>query len=345
MCIYFSDRQDLTYEKQEHVFPAGLGGIAKLPRGYVSDQANELFSPLEGELMHSSLLALPRAIFGPGKRGSLDPPKASKTQISCLQDESGKIALGYMSGKKGYYINSLTKRGSEFIYTVATEQHDVPEQAWMEFKESCKNFGRIKKYVLIHERKLSPPDWVLGFYKSKYYLALGAECTIESVQKQLEVIINTSKSGPLRKKSGHPEFDIRAEESDRTTRVYAKVAINVLAYMLGEDYINQGRFREVKDWVLGKTKSTAFSQLPKITPGNKLAVPGRSHWCVIQVIGGKLVTIVCFYNSFSMCFELADSILQYDKVIYPGAFGMICDWENKRELTVEEWALELCGKD
>ena len=23
---------------------------------------------------------------------------------------------------------------------------------------------------------------------------------------------------------------------------------------------------------------------------------------------------------------------------------MICDWENKRELTVEKWVLELCGE-
>ena len=45
MCIYYGDMPGLTYNKREHIFPAGLGGKAMLPKGYVSDQANELFSP------------------------------------------------------------------------------------------------------------------------------------------------------------------------------------------------------------------------------------------------------------------------------------------------------------
>lgn len=47
MCTYLSEQDDLTYKNQEHIFPAGLGGTGMLPRGYVSDQANALFSPLD----------------------------------------------------------------------------------------------------------------------------------------------------------------------------------------------------------------------------------------------------------------------------------------------------------
>ena len=53
MCIYFGDAPNLTYNKSEHIFPAGLGGTVTLPQGWVSDQANELFSSMEGELMHA----------------------------------------------------------------------------------------------------------------------------------------------------------------------------------------------------------------------------------------------------------------------------------------------------
>ena len=40
MCIYLGNSDKLTYQKQEHVFPAGLGGKRMLDYGVVSDQAN-----------------------------------------------------------------------------------------------------------------------------------------------------------------------------------------------------------------------------------------------------------------------------------------------------------------
>lgn len=71
MCIYYGDSPLLTYKNQEHVFPAGLGGNIKLPNGYVSDQANKLFSPMELKLLRYSLISVDRMFFGPGDRGSL----------------------------------------------------------------------------------------------------------------------------------------------------------------------------------------------------------------------------------------------------------------------------------
>ena len=115
MCIYYGNRMDLTYFEEEHVFPAGLGGISKLQRGTVSDQANKLFSKMELELMHHSLLSTTRALLGPGKRGSHSPAKMSKSEIGLLCKDGTKLALGYISGKKGYYIDSLTKQGTEDI--------------------------------------------------------------------------------------------------------------------------------------------------------------------------------------------------------------------------------------
>ena len=43
-CIYYLNKENLTYNKKEHIFPATIGGIETLPVGYVSDQANEYFS-------------------------------------------------------------------------------------------------------------------------------------------------------------------------------------------------------------------------------------------------------------------------------------------------------------
>ena len=38
----------------------------------------------------------------------------------------------------------------------------------------------------------------------------------------MKFIVNSSKSGPLRKKETYPKFDFATEESDNTSRIYAK---------------------------------------------------------------------------------------------------------------------------
>jgi hypothetical protein len=71
-CIYLKGTEPvLSFNSQEHIFPAGIGGIQMLPKGYVSDQFNNSFSKIELDFMRNSLIALPRQFYGPGKRGSI----------------------------------------------------------------------------------------------------------------------------------------------------------------------------------------------------------------------------------------------------------------------------------
>lgn len=254
-----------------------------------------------------------------------------------MESDSGEVSFGYISGKTSYYISTLTRPGKEFRYTVATDQHHVPEQSWEDFKHACLKFE--DKFVSMHTTLLDPQDWVFGFYKSKYYLALGCDCSFGRFKQELLFMVSSSHSGLWGKSDTHPKVDLKHHESDDTTRVYAKVAINVLAYMLGEHYINHERFRPIKDWILGNIESSDYSQLPQITPKNVLGLPEHCHWCLFKVYNGKLTAVVCFYNTFSRYFDLADTIGEFDRDINRRLFGLICDWKNHREYTFEQWVL------
>ena len=339
MCIYYGDMPELTYNKREHIFPAGLGGKAMLPKGYVSDQANELFSPLEAKLMHDSLLSVSRSLLGPGKRGSLNPQKASKSKICVLKKSDDVLSLGYIAGSKGYYINSLSKHSTQFVFTVATEQHSSPQQAWYDFKDIVSKFSG--KYTSIQSNDVKQNEWIFGIYNGKYYVVLGPECCVETMKRELLRIIAISKSGPLNHKISHPVFDIPQTESDLTGRVYAKVAINVLAALKGEEYINHNRFLPIKDWILGKSSLENYTQLPRVTSENKLKFPEFCHWCIYLIRDKKICVTVCFYNTFSRYFEMADSIEQLDCDFGENRMlGMICDWKRKKEYTLDQWILE-----
>lgn len=51
LCIYTKENDtEAHFRNQEHIIPACIGGMQKLPKGYVSDEVNTLFSALELKL-------------------------------------------------------------------------------------------------------------------------------------------------------------------------------------------------------------------------------------------------------------------------------------------------------
>ncbi len=220
------------------------------------------------------------------------------------------------------------------VFTVASNEHLAPEQAWETFRGTLSKF--TGRYVLVPTTYLKPDELLLGFYKGKYYVALGANCTVETVKEIIPLITNVKSTGDLRKKEGHPRFDLHQKESDETGRIYAKVAINALAALKGEDFVQHPRFDAIKGWILGQSKDDNYTQLPKITPKNPLHFPKHSHWCIFGVYDRKLYAVVCFYGTVSRYFELADTIPELD-LASGYNFGLICDWQNKTELTLDQW--------
>lgn len=100
LCIYTNkDDTQAHFKNQEHIVPACIGGMKKLPKGYVSDEVNTLFSGLELKLARNSPITLVRMFVGPGKRGSYNPKRRGRASkiVSVMQsDETGEYSLGYM---------------------------------------------------------------------------------------------------------------------------------------------------------------------------------------------------------------------------------------------------------
>lgn len=85
-CIYYKKTEpDLRFDKEEHIIPAGLGGIHKLEKGSVSDEANEKFSKIETVALRNSIIGFNRMNFGPGKRGSLNVKKIKSPVMRVLK--------------------------------------------------------------------------------------------------------------------------------------------------------------------------------------------------------------------------------------------------------------------
>ena len=100
LCIYTNkDDTQAHFKNQEHIIPACIGGMKKLPKGYVSDEVNTLFSGLELKLARNSPITIVRMFVGPGKRGSHNPKRRggpSKMVSVMKSQETGKYSLGYI---------------------------------------------------------------------------------------------------------------------------------------------------------------------------------------------------------------------------------------------------------
>ena len=149
MCIYYGDLDGLTYEKQEHVIPAGLGCHTKLEKGVVSDQANEYFSSMEREVLEKSVIMVNRVIEGPGKRGKLSEKYMTKSEVSvvCL---GGENFLGIMKGTQGYLLSQfvIDNNGVKFIRGTEKEYMSLGE-----LKKQVSGWNREFLLIRIRSRK------------------------------------------------------------------------------------------------------------------------------------------------------------------------------------------------
>ena len=332
MCIYLGNSDNLTYKNQEHIFPAGLGGIRMLDPGVVSDQANELFSPLELKLMRQSLRAIDRMMFGPGKRGSFSPQKASKSLVNVGLQDDGQPVLCYMALSKPYYIPQFHLHENEARVSVPDEHGDT-EKPFRDFLNSLEKFNG--KFVYLGSDRVPQGDILIGFFEGTYYVATATgRPDVAKIQEEITKLIEHFGIKEVHRGEHHTEQSHRIEENPDIARRYAQVAMNTLAFLKGQNYVEHPNFDEIRRWIVTGASEKEFSFLPQIQveplTGAMRIIPDKAHWCIFVCFNGFLEAVVSFYNHVVRRFTLGElpdgNSFTLD--------GYICDWMNKKEYSI-----------
>lgn len=325
-CIYYGDKPNLTYNSQEHVFPLGLGGIQMLPKGAVSDQANNEFSKLELHFMRESFVSFNRSMEGPGSTSKHKHSAASESRVTVGMTD--KPTLGYLISGKPHVIYQFC----------VFEKHaglSMPTDGNIEvFKGKLRNYQN--QFVYLQSRLLNENDFIVGYHKGKYYVATKTQENRDIIASRLKFeisrFLNAKENTNFIEESNLVTLDVQINESNITERAYAKVALNILTHLFGIEYTSNN-FSELKEWIVSGIGKNVYT---KRVPSNDVTcidqlVPESSHWCYFQPIDGHLAGVICFYNN-SVCKRFLDfGIVDYpDK--YPN--GFICDWKNQREYTL-----------
>ena len=327
MCIYYNNKENLTYTGQEHIFPASIGGIEKLPLGYVSDQANNYFSRLEQNLLKFSMVSLSREIFGPGKRGT---NKLGEVNVYIMKDDNDEYALGYIFKGKPYtipHINVNTKTGKVHL-SLDKKEGSQYINIFLHKLESFK-----EKFVYIKNSAISQDEILIGYYQNKYFVAsFYDEIEISKIRSIIKAFLQSMcKNAKYENKKSQVCVTNAMTISKDNAKVYAKIALNVLAKYKGKDYVLNPAFDDMRKWVIGE-KDLNITRLPSRNNNlNFLISELIGHYCVITDINGYICTEVSIYG-WKHYFKLGKN--PGEKFVMP--LGIFCDFKNKKEYTLEE---------
>jgi len=354
-CIYsLKNDSESTFKKQEHIFSACIGGSYKLPNGYVCDEVNEMFSPLELRFVRSSNIAIYRMFYGPGKRGSHSDKKATESEVHVMIDNNTKKAeLGFIKKGKQYIINQLHfysgEKACQIFLAVYSEKST--EENVQTFFEQIENYNNSP--IVIKSSNLSLNEFILGVHNNRWFIVINESCSYDEscdlYSTALSGFLRINKEGLLgqidkiKYHSGNTETNLKLNfDLSDNYRVAAKTAFNCLAYLKGADFVLSKQFDSIRKAIysgeniakyvsLANTEShssSLFEMFDKASLGKHL------HLVIINKSQSSLVATVCFYNlNITFCVTLAEEFT--DQIASP--IGLICDWENKREITLMEF--------
>jgi len=323
-CIYYRDRSDLTFQKGEHVIPAGIGGQRKLPKGYVSDQFNHDISRVEMAFMRESIIAMPRQLVGPGKRGkTTQKPTRSPVMVISRPGPPEPHALAYLSLARAIHLPQIKidTTSGELHWSVPITFSAAPDAYLVAELERCSQYQARH----INDPKLSDGEVIIGF-DDQLYIAHHPDHNFElttAIIDGLKTAIRNSM-GPYQPLHQAVSFKQVSLIADDFYRVTAKVALNTLALLKGKALVLDPAFDVLRAYITdaGINPGVVYIPKPKLMP----QFPPDAHHVMIGASKGKLAANVCFYNQFTVNVILANKFTEdFQPLVY------VCDWRNKAE--------------
>lgn len=382
LCIYTNkDDTQAYFKNQEHIIPACIGGMKKLPKGYVSDEVNTLFSGLELKLARNSPITLVRMFVGPGKRGSHNPKRrggASKMVSVMKSQETGKYSLGYIRMGVPITIDQIQiihMENGKHQVSLCFDSEDADEENFLdrtaEWMRELKEFDG--QATMLQEEGMPENEIILGKESGRWYLAVstgGGEETLKAnLIKELRLLgaayeqelLNQSGAclqdkrptgiegfGTAHRAEKHVTSDIRQEiDLYAYYRVVAKIAFNCLAEVRGREYAMQQKFDPVREAILTGKDIEQMVMMPGKENShadvlNKLEnAKGFGVWRHMICITRIPNGLVAEVMLYGDANPMFVVLSKEDSHDFGEMDGYVCDWENRREMRFLDYLREI----
>lgn len=347
-CIYYCDGRDgLTYNNKEHIIPAAIGGHLTLPKGYVSDQANNNLSKYELSYIRYSPLFIARAKYGPGKRGSFDINKIDYPDVLSLEPmetngDSYICPLGFLFSGKLHIISQYV-----VVFDNDLKNYNVillkPDNSNLNnrFKENLDSGIQILHMPNEKNCKRIPIPYktkkcfsCMGWYKKNWFFcSTHPDATIDGTLQQIlhkrplsqnpEKHLGFSLSTPMFHYSrGFPL------ENLSYAFLHAKNCFNTLAFFKGNEFVRHKMFDQFRECILSNTNWGDVCVPTKCTPPHikqwlRKNICNHEHVVALYVHKSDIMAFSVIYGKSWGLFRLGTGYLDT-----PFSHAIVCDFEN-----------------
>lgn len=352
MCIYYKDRNDLSYVGREHIIPAGIGGINVLPIGTVSDQFNNDISKLEQDFIRNSIIVSPvRQIIGPGSRGRSAEKYETKSKVHVFRDypENAGYSMGYIQKGKPLLIPHVilntdsgaidvafnNAKGFDHKRAMQQLQDKMENPEALHIREFCDN--ELPENLIL----FGIADGVEENYNSFFSKNNKNEWSInESIIRRIGKSIRIFDEQPYVVKNKVVSKQ-SAKWNDEYFRLFGKMLFNLVTYELGEAFVLLECFDPVRDWITKGGDYEFASILKEKIPGLEslgIGWPEYSHLLLYYHQDNTFFGYCSLYGNAAVQIILTTNASSAVGKKWHG--GLICDWQNKREMVLEEFITE-----
>lgn len=351
-CIYYKYyNEKLEYSNQEHVIPAGLGGIKKLPCGFVSNEANNYFSSFELRALRNSLLSINRNNFGPGKRGSLNVLKVRNpvvhifTAISPEKELDTLLVpyrLGFMFSGVVRILPQIFIKFDEAwnmkrpLY-ISDNLSKQPEGTLKKFHSSLNTFIRStdRKYIFINPLSSTSCNFVsIAYHENRFYVCSSIKnFNMDNFCKLITLRALPDINPFLLSSASKYQYNYMIDDVKDVSfpLIYIKSAFNALSLFKGQAFILEDIFDPIRSSICNAGDLASYwvsCKMPSwLVNWVKSNVPPKAHFIVIDGYDGVIDAYVSFFR------EPLNSTIRITSNYSGEAFriGLICDWESRKE--------------
>ena len=366
-CIYTgADSTTAHFSSSEHIFPECIGGVHCLPRGWVSDEAYNALSRLELTFgREHPQVAIQRMFLPPMGRKK----HTNRDRIGVLTSLEGKreLSLGYIRGGQPFPLDQIVfsdlaaaghTHTSKVRIILSPSAEQTTNALLLAFWEDLRKYDGRSVYIKSPE--VPPQTYLLGRKDKKWFLGLNRdedpELADPTVRRMVDKLTERGAEavchgfGGFKDQSSHVEACISFSVSlSDCLRVYAKIALNCLAKLAGQEFVLAAAFDPIRAAIMDGTDIESFVwgiEGPQpVSPvlwrfPDRLTLGRQCHAVCISGWNGDLYGIVSLYGlNDPMVVRLARDVPRFGPDFY------LCDWENAAEYTMTDCVLRICGHE
>ena len=359
-CIYTGKNPpEVSFDSAEHIFPKCIGGQNCLPRGYVSDEINNIFSRYELQFARENPVVLINRMFYT-KVGRKRHKNREKVAVFRHNDN---VILGYINEANPICLNQISFFGlsNEILetalsckITLSQNTDGSNKERYEAFLEVLKNYNGCPSPI---KSDIIPDDTVILGYKDKcWYLGISRNQNPELIKTK--VLKNVQKlvtnlgdfneqynEGELIYNQITASFEIMFNFED-IFRVYAKIAFNALASIKGQEYVLKSEFDDIRKSILEGEDILSYVIISDVQNVQKeitdkfrdrVSIGDRCHSVVFCTINECLYGFVSLYGADHPIAVKLGMISTNVVDMY------LCDWQNKKDYKLIDYVTSVCA--